>query len=58
MKLSINRIIEINNESFLEKNIANFNVNFNKKRTLIFLKKKYFSIIKKKRLPNNINFYR
>ena len=41
---------EINNESFLEKNyIANFNVNFNKKRTLNFFeKKKYFSIVKKK----------
>ena len=32
---------EINNESFLEKNyIANFNVNFNKKRTLNFFEKK------------------
>ena len=41
---------EINNESFLEKQyIANFNVNFNKKKTLNFFeKKKYFSIIKKK----------
>ena len=41
---------EINNESFLEKKyIANFNVNFNKKRTLNFFeKKKYFSIVKKK----------